>query len=193
MDAAKYARIPVTDEIIHTQAKIIQAKLEDAEVEEPYDGFEMSNGWAQRSKNRQNFGRLRTHGQSGDVDQSALPHQRESLARELAPFSPSDESGLVFNKQPQSSNVRLGKGKQLRGGKDEKTMITTFHIINEAGTDKRKIWVVGRAERPYWFHQQRVNPDNLPVVYRFNKKAWLLTGLWYEFLRRLNEEMRISQ
>ena len=198
MDAAEYARIPVTDEIIRTQAKIIQARLEDAGVEEPYDGFEMSNGWTQRFKNRHNFGRLRTHGQSGDIDQSALPQQRESLASELAPFSSSDryncdESGLVFNKQPQSSNVRLGKGKQLRGGKDEKTRITTFHIINEAGTDKRKIWVVGRAERPHCFRQQRVNSDNLPVVYRYNKKAWLLTGLWYEFLRRLDEEMRISQ
>lgn len=62
MDAAEYARIPVTDEIIRTQAKIIQARLEDAGVEELYDGFEMSNGWTQRFKNRHNFGRLRTHG-----------------------------------------------------------------------------------------------------------------------------------
>ena len=198
MDAAEYARIPVSDEIIHTQAKIIQARLEDAAVEEPYDGFEMSNGWTQRFKNRHNFGPLQTHGQSADVDQSALPQQQESLAEELAPFAPidrynCDESGLVFNKQPQSSNVRLGKGKQLRGGKDEKTRITTFHIINETGTDKRKIWAVGRVEKPHCFRQQRVNPKNLPVVYRFNKKAWLLTSLWYEFLRLLNEEMRISQ
>ena len=198
MDAAEYARVPVTDEIIRTQAKIIQTKLENAGVEEPYDGFEMSNGWTQRFKNRHNFGRLRAHGQSGEVDQSALPEQRQTLARDLAPFAPCDryncdESGLVFNKQPQSSNVRLEKGKQLRGGKNPKTRITTFHIVNESGTDKRKIWVVGRAGKPHCFRQQRVNPDNLPVVYRFNSKAWLLTGLWYEFLRRLNEEMRISQ
>lgn len=167
-------------------------------MEEPYDGFEMSNGWTQRFKNRHNFGRLRTHGESGEVDQSALPEQRDALARELASFSPTDryncdESGLVFNKQPQSSNVRLEKGKQLRGGKDPKTRITTFHIVNEDGTDKRKIWVVGRAEKPHCFRQQRVNAENLPVIYKFNSKAWLLTGLWYEFLRRLNEEMRISQ
>jgi len=43
MDAAEYARVLVTDEIIRTQAKIIQTRLENAGVEEPYDGFEMSN------------------------------------------------------------------------------------------------------------------------------------------------------
>ncbi|RPB04913.1 hypothetical protein L873DRAFT_1922618 [Choiromyces venosus 120613-1] len=71
--------------------------------------------------------------------------------------------------------------------------ITTFHIINEDGTDKRKIWVVGQGERPHYFCQQQVNPQNLPVIYKFNNKAWLLTGLWYEFLCYFNEEMRISQ
>jgi len=198
IDAAEYAKVPVTDDIIRAQAKIIQEELERVNVNEPYDGFEMSNGWLQRFKNRHNIGRLRTHGQSGDVDQSALPAQRQHLVQQLARFSAADryncdESGLVFNKRPQSSNVRLDKGKQLRGGKDDKVRITTFHIINETGTDKRKIWVIGRAERPHAFRQNRINPANLPVIYRHNKKAWLLTGLWYEFLRGLNEEMRIAR
>ena len=198
IDAAEYAKVPVTDDIIRAQAKVIQQELERIEVDEPYDGFEMSNGWLRRFKNRHNFGRLRSHGQSGDVDQSALPAQRKHLAQQLAAFTPEnryncDESGLVFNKQPQSSNVRLDKGKRLRGGKDDKIRITTFHIINESGTDKRKIWVIGRAERPHAFRHNRINAANLPVVYRHNKKAWLLTGLWYEFLRGLNNEMRIAQ
>ncbi|PWW71964.1 hypothetical protein C7212DRAFT_231608, partial [Tuber magnatum] len=120
------------------------------------------------------IGRLRTHGQSSDVDQSALPAQRKHLEQQLAPFSPENhyncnESGLVFNKQLQSSN--------LRGGKDDKVRITTFHKINETGTDKWKIWVIGHAERPMPFCQNRINQANLPVIYCYNKKAWLLTGL----------------
>ena len=110
------------------------------------------------------------------MDHSALSEQQESLARDLAPFPQCDryncnENGLVFNKQPQLSNIRLEKGKRLRGGKDPKIRITTFYIVNETGNHKRKIWVVGQAERPQCFRQQRVNPDNLPVVYRFNSKA----------------------
>jgi len=127
---------------------------------------------AKSVQKRHNFGRLQTRGQSGDVDQAALPTQRRHLSEQLARFSPEDryncdESGLVFNKQTQSSNVQLEKGKQLvRGGKDDKVRITTFHIVNEAGTDKRKIWVIGRAEKPRAFRQNKVNPTNLPVVYR---------------------------
>lgn len=68
MDAAEYASIPVTDEIIRSQAKIIQARLQDEAVKELYARFEMSNRWTQRFKNRHNFGRLGIHGQSGDVD-----------------------------------------------------------------------------------------------------------------------------
>ena len=87
----------------------------------------------------------------------------------------------------------LDKGKKLRGGKNDKLRVTTFHIVNETGTDKRKIWVIGQAERPHAFQNNRVNAANLPVVYRYNKKARLLTSLWYEFLRGLNNEMRIAQ
>jgi len=104
-----------------------------------------------------------------------------------------DESGLVFNKQPNSSNVRLGPNKRLRGGKDQKTRITTFHIVNQDGSDKRKLWVIGRAQTPKVFRENKVNTANLPIIYRFNKRAWMLSGLWYEFLRSLNDEMRINR
>ncbi|RPB12004.1 hypothetical protein P167DRAFT_588881 [Morchella conica CCBAS932] len=70
-----------------------------------------------------------------------LPVHRERLAEQLAPFAPSDryncdESGLVYNKQPQSSNIRKDRGKQISGLKDSKTRISTFHVVNSTGTDK---------------------------------------------------------
>ncbi|PWW80188.1 hypothetical protein C7212DRAFT_159944, partial [Tuber magnatum] len=101
---------------------------------------------------------LQTHRQSDDVDQSALLAQCKHLSLQLASFSPRnyyncDESDLVFNKQSQSSNVLLDKGKQLRGKKDNKVRITTFYIVNETGTDKQKIWVIGQGEKTFAFHQ----------------------------------------
>lgn len=199
IDAAEEAQVPVTDEIIRTQGGIIQAKLVDSGVtDEQYDGFEMSGGWLARFKAHHNIGVLRKHGQSGDVNQATLPNHRAQLAEQLAPFLPRDryncdESGLIFNKQPQSSNVRLVVGKKLRGGKDNKTRITIFHLVNEDGSDKRKLLIINRSKTPMAFRQNRVNPANLPVIYRYNNKAWMLTGLWYEFLRGLDDEMRISQ
>ncbi|PWW73739.1 hypothetical protein C7212DRAFT_346687 [Tuber magnatum] len=55
-------------------------------------------------------------------------------------ISNADKSGLVFNKQPNSSNVQLVPNKAWKGRKDQKTRITTFHIVNQADTDKRKLW-----------------------------------------------------
>ncbi|RPA89714.1 CENP-B protein, partial [Choiromyces venosus 120613-1] len=119
---------------------------------------------------------------------------RAFLAEQLSPFSPQDiynanESGLVFNKQPNSSNVRLVPNKTLRGGKDQKTQITSFYIVNQDGSNKRKLWIIGRAKTP----MNKVNTANLPVIYRFNKRAWILSRLWYDFLHSLNDEMHINR
>ena len=58
--AAEYAKVAVTDDIIHAQAGIIQQELDGVGVDELYNAFEMSNGWLKRFKNRYNFGRLHT-------------------------------------------------------------------------------------------------------------------------------------
>lgn len=198
IDAAEIARVPVTDDIIRSQARIVQGQLKNAGVEEDYTNFELSAGWLYNFKSRYNIGRLKRHGQSGQVDDKHLPAMRASLATQLVAFAPRDryncdESGLIFNKQPEFSNVHKGKGKQLSGSKDSKTRITTFHLVNQDNSDKRKIMVIHRSQTPQVFRRDKVNTANLPVIYRFNKKAWMLTGLWYEFLRTLNNEMHILQ
>lgn len=43
---------------------------------------------------------------------------------------------------------------------------------------------------PVAFRKTKINPDNLPIVYKYTKKAWMLSGIWYEFLGKLNEDMR---
>ena len=42
------------------------------------------------------------------------------------------------------------------------------------------------------FRAAKVNVHNLPVKYRHNKKGWMLSGLWYEFLNSLNKEICIQ-
>ena len=126
IDAAEHASVSVTDEVIYAQAKVVIEQLIDRGVDEGYESFDFSSGWLHRFKTRFQIGRLTRHGHSGDVDQTELPQDRASLAEQLSPFCPqdiynADESGLIFNKQPNSSNVRLGPNKTLRGVKDEKT------------------------------------------------------------------------
>lgn len=197
IDAAEYERVPVTDDVIRSQAIVIQQTLSKIGCEEDYTNFELSQGWLARFKERHTIGRLKRHGESGSVDERCLPVWRRNLQHQLADFAPKDrwncdESGLQYNKQPSYSNVRKEKGKILSGIKLDKTRVTTFHCVNSDGSEKRRITVIGRAQTPQAFRQQNINPANLPITYRYNKKSWMLTGLWYEFLRAINDEMRIS-
>lgn len=47
INAIEYAKVQVIDDIIRAQAKIIQEELEKVNIDEPYDSFEILNGWLQ--------------------------------------------------------------------------------------------------------------------------------------------------
>jgi len=76
-----------------------------------------------------------------------------------------------------------------RGKKRQKLRISVFLTVNGDGSDKRKAMVIGRAATPNAFKNAHINKNNLLVIYRNNKKAWVLSGIWYEYLRELNTEM----
>ena len=76
-------------------------------------------------------------------------------------------------------NVRKENGNVLEGVKLYKTQITTFHIVNADGTEIKYLTVIGREETPQAFRRNRINVYNLPIIYHYNKKAWMLSGLWY--------------
>ena len=93
-----------------------------------------------------------------------------------------DESGLQYNKQPAYCNLRKEKGNVLKEVKLNKTQITTFHSVNADGSKKRPLTVIGRGQTPQAFRQKMINIHNLPIVYGYNTKACMLSGLWYEYL-----------
>ena len=58
--------------------------------------------------------------------------------------------------------------------------ITVLCCSNLTGTDKCKLLVIGKSLRPRCF--KNVNVDNLPVTYRANKKAWMTSQIFTEWL-----------
>ena len=65
-----------------------------------------------------------------------------------------------------------------------------FLTCNADGSEKLPPMVIGRAATPKAFRAAKVNPNNLPVLYKHNKRAWMLSGLWYEYLGALDKEMK---
>jgi len=81
------------------------------------------------------------------------------------------------------------KGDTIWGTKKIKTRVTVFVTVNSDGSDKQQAWLINKSKTPVTFRKAKINPDNLPIVYKYNKKAWMLLGIWYEFLGKLNEDM----
>lgn len=74
--------------------------------------------------------------------------------------------------------------------KKNKTRVTVFATTNIDGSDKRRLMLINKSRTPIAFRRAKVNSANLPVTYRYNKKAWMLSGIWYEYLRGLEANMK---
>ena len=66
--------------------------------------------------------------------------------------------------------------------KQRKLRITVFLTCNADGSEKLPPMVIGRSKNPVAFRQAHINHENLPVKYWYNKKAWMFSGIWYEYL-----------
>ena len=66
------------------------------------------------------------------------------------------------------------------GSKKAMERVTVLCFSYLTGTDKCKLLVIGKSLRPRCF--KNVNVDNLPVTYSANKKAWMTSQIFTEWL-----------
>jgi len=59
-----------------------------------------------------------------------------------------------------------------------------------ATREKLKKIVTGHAARLRAFKQNSVTPDNLPVTWKHNKKAWMTAAVFEDWVNQLNETMK---
>ena len=81
------------------------------------------------------------------------------------------------------------KRESCKGGKFVKERLSIMLCCSATG-EKLKPLVIGNAARPRAFKQNIVIPDNLPVTSKHNKKAWMTTAVFEDWLNQLNETMK---
>ena len=81
------------------------------------------------------------------------------------------------------------KGESCKGGMFAKERLSIMLCCSATG-QKLKPFVIGNAARPRAFKQNSVTPDNLPVTWKHNKKAWMTTAAFEDWLNQLNETMK---
>ena len=78
------------------------------------------------------------------------------------------------------------KGESCKGGKFANDRLSIMLCCSATG-EKLKPLVFGKAARPHAFKQNNVTPDNLPVTWKHNKKAWITTAVFEDWSNQLNE------
>lgn len=96
-----------------------------------------------------------------------------------------DETGLYFRALPKQSMVM--NGESCKGTKLAKERVTVLLACSAAG-EKLKPLVIGRAQNPRCL--KNVEKSSMPVIYRWNRKAWMTGTLCEEWLIRLNARMQ---
>ena len=90
-----------------------------------------------------------------------------------------DETGLSFRMTP--DRTLTFKGDACHGGKKSKEHITVAVCANMDGYDKMQLLVTGKFQSPRCFK----NVKSLPMQYFANRKAWMVSEIFEEWLRKL--------
>ncbi|KAH1246141.1 CENP-B 2 [Glycine max] len=94
-----------------------------------------------------------------------------------------DETGLFYRLQVDHSLAT----KQLEGRKQDKERLTVVICCNEDGSEKIPLWIIGKYAKPHCF--KNVNMNSLDCQYRANKKAWMTSVFFDEYVRSFDQMM----
>jgi len=149
-------------------------------------------GWINRWKKRWRIGKIQKVGEAGGVDLEIVDEWKEGKMTELIrKYKPRDiyncdETGLFWAMLPEKS---LGfVGHQQRGAKQSKCRLTLLVGTNMDGSDKMKMFAIGKSQKPRAFK----NVKNLPVRYAANHKAWMRSDLFEAEMKRFDRRMKLE-
>ncbi|KAL4153779.1 hypothetical protein QTP88_001612 [Uroleucon formosanum] len=130
--------------------------------------FNASDGWLSNFKKRHNFV------VDEDICKIYWQMKLQDLLYEYDPKNVfnADETGLFF--------------KCLSNRTLTKERVTLLFAVNMDGSEKLRHLFIGKSANPRCFK----NVKSLPVTYKNNKKSWMTTKLWNEWLETLNNDMR---
>ena len=128
-------------------------------------------------------------GEKGCVDGIVVDDWKERLPDLISGYKPDDiynmdETGLFYRDLP--DRTLAVKGQECTGGKKAKERITLALCVSLTGEFERPL-VIGRAAKPRCF--KHLCLDKLPVTWKFNKKAWMTTELFNEWIGNFNKKM----
>ncbi len=140
-----------------------------------------SKGWIWKFEKEHNFKFYRSHGGSGDADESAVLEsvtyiQSRIQSSHLNDVWNADDFGLFYK---MAAITTIGSAR-LPGHKKQKDRLTFLACANASGTEKFSFLVIGKSEKPRCFGNEY--PQSLGIYFRSNFKAWMTIEIFFEWL-----------
>lgn len=179
----------VTAAGVNVDGKVLREKAVDIALTLGVEDFQASGGWIHRFKARHNLSYKTVCGEGKKVDASAVEDwMATTLPSLIAGYEARnvfniDEAGLFYNLQPEKS--LCFKGEACQGGQKSKQRVTVLFCCNADGSEKMPLTVIGKYQKPRCFKAA----GRLPCIYRANKKAWMTSALFVEFVTYLDRKM----
>ena len=182
--AARDRNLPVS-------GPLLQAKAEEFALQLGETSFKCSTGWLDRFKDRHGITFKKVCGESKSVNEHSkdMTDWAAELKTLLSEYNPNDifnadETGLFFRLLP--DKTLDFKGADCHGGKCSKDRLTVLVCANMSGSEKIPLYVIGKAKNPRCFK----NVKTLPTQYEANKKAWITSELFSNWLRSLDRKFQ---
>ena len=80
--------------------------------------------------------------------------------------------------------------KRLSGRKVNRERLSIALCANANGSHKLKPLIIGKFERPRCFKNMKI--QTMPMTYRNNAKAWMITSLFQEWLREFDRQVGLK-
>ena len=157
-----------------------------------YEGFKCSQGWLTSFKERYNIKLRSIQGEEREMNISDVDAWHQTVWTEILQEYEAkdiyncDESGLFYRILP--NRTLAFKGQKCAGGKMSKERISIMFCSNMDGSDRVPLLCIGKAKNPRSFRGHLT----LPTEYRANKKAWMTSEIFTEWIRKFDSRMSLQ-
>ena len=171
---------------------MVQEKARLLAEEKGLPNFTGSNGWLEKWRKRHNIKHSSLSGESADVDPAVVEDWEKRIPSLCEGYDPSDifnadEAGLNYRTLPTKSLVAPGDSR--KGVKLMKDRLTILPACSMKG-ERLPLLVIGKSANPRCFKGRE--KATLGVIWRHNKKAWMTSSLFTDWVNSINNQMKLK-